>query len=90
MSRDPRIDAYIARQQTFARPILEWIRESVHAALPEVEEGIRWGMPSFSWKGRPLAHMAGFKAHATLGFWRGGEISSRPLRPKRRWASSGA
>jgi hypothetical protein len=74
MSRDPRIDAYIARQQDFARPILKRIRAALHSALPDVEEGIRWGMPAFLWKGRPLANMAAFKAHATFGFWRGGEI----------------
>jgi uncharacterized protein YdeI (YjbR/CyaY-like superfamily) len=26
-------------------------------------------MPAFSWKGKPLANMAAFKAHATFGFW---------------------
>ena len=74
MSKDPRVDAYLARQQDFARPILERIRAAFHAVLPEVGEGIRWGMPAFLYRGRPLAHMAAFKAHATLGFWRGGEI----------------
>lgn len=74
MNRDPAIDAYIARQGDFARPILERIRSDFHAALPDVEEGMRWSMPAFLHKGRPLANMAAFKAHATLGFWRGSEI----------------
>lgn len=26
-------------------------------------------MPAFSHRGRPLAHMAAFKAHASFGFW---------------------
>ena len=69
MSRDPRIDAYIAKQADFARPILERIREAMHAAGPEIEESIKWSMPAFSYKGKPLAGMAAFKAHATLGFW---------------------
>ena len=43
MSRDPRIDAYIARAAPFARPILEHVRERVHAAAPEAEEAIKWG-----------------------------------------------
>ena len=34
VSRDPRIDAYIAKAQPFARPILEHVRERVHAAFP--------------------------------------------------------
>lgn len=81
MSTDPRIDAYIARQADFARPILEHARAAMHAAGLEIEEGIKWGMPAFSYKGKPLAGMAAFKAHATLGFWdreevRGGEAKS--------------
>lgn len=69
MSQDSRVDSYIAARAAFARPILAWLRERVHAACPEVEESIKWSMPAFSYKGRPLAHMAAFKAHATFGFW---------------------
>ncbi|MDF7777324.1 YdeI/OmpD-associated family protein [Sphingomonas sp. AOB5] len=69
MSRDPRVDAYIEARAEFAKPILVWLRERIHAACPEVEEGIKWGMPAFSYQGRPLANMAAFKAHATFGFW---------------------
>lgn len=69
VARDPRIDRYIADRAAFARPILSWLRERIHAACPEAEETIRWGMPSFSLDGRPLAHMAAFKAHATFGIW---------------------
>ena len=71
MSRDPRIDAYIERQGDFARPILERLREAVHAACPECEETLKWSMPTFMYKGGILASMAAFKAHATFGFWRG-------------------
>ena len=74
MKRDQRVDAYIERQAEFARPILEHLREAVHAACPEAEEGIKWGMPHFLYKGRILAGMAAFKAHATFGFWRGGRV----------------
>jgi uncharacterized protein YdeI (YjbR/CyaY-like superfamily) len=71
MPTDPRVDAYIARQADFARPILEWLRARVHAACPEVEEGIKWSRPFFGYKGRPIAQMSGFKAHAAFGFWQG-------------------
>ena len=74
MPRDPRVDAYIASKADFARPILEHLREAVHAACPEVEETIKWSMPSFTCKGRILAHMAAFKAHAAFGFWQGKEV----------------
>lgn len=66
MPRDPRVDAYIATAAPFARPILEHIRALVHAALPEAEEAIKWGMPHFLHRGKNLAGMAAFKAHASL------------------------
>lgn len=74
MSRDPRVDSYIARAQPFARPILEQVRERVHRALPEVEETLKWGAPSFTLDGKILLMMAAFKAHAAVNFWRGQEI----------------
>jgi uncharacterized protein YdeI (YjbR/CyaY-like superfamily) len=71
METDPRIDAYIAKQADFARPILDHLRRLVHEAVPEAEETIKWGMPFFTLKGRPLANMAAFKAHAAFGLWQG-------------------
>ncbi|HEY0043384.1 MAG TPA: YdeI/OmpD-associated family protein [Allosphingosinicella sp.] len=74
MSTDPRIDAYIAGQADFARPILNHLRAAVHAACPGAEEAIKWGMPAFLWNGQILAMIAAFKAHATFSFWRGKEV----------------
>jgi uncharacterized protein YdeI (YjbR/CyaY-like superfamily) len=68
--RDPRIDAYIAKSAEFARPILNHLRDTVHAAVPEVEEGMKWSMPHFMHKGM-MCGMAAFKQHATFGFWKG-------------------
>jgi len=72
--RDPRVDAYIAKAAPFARPILETIRARVHAAVPEAEETLKWGAPSFTLDGKILLMMAAFKAHAALNFWRGQEL----------------
>jgi uncharacterized protein YdeI (YjbR/CyaY-like superfamily) len=66
MPTDPRIDAYIAQAQPFARPILEHFRELVHCALPQAEETIKWSMPHFTLGGKNVAGMAAFKAHAAL------------------------
>ncbi len=74
MTADPRIDAYIARAQPFARPILGHVRKRVRAAAPEAEETLKWGAPSFTIDGKILLVMAAFKAHAALNFWRGQEI----------------
>jgi uncharacterized protein YdeI (YjbR/CyaY-like superfamily) len=67
-TRDPRIDAYIAAAAPFARPILERLREHVHRACPTVEETLKWGAPSFGYRGKILCGMAAFKQHAAFGF----------------------
>jgi uncharacterized protein YdeI (YjbR/CyaY-like superfamily) len=74
VSRDPRIDAYIAKAAPFAQPILEHVRERVHATAPEAEETLKWGAPSFTVDGKILLMMAAFKAHAAVNFWRGQEL----------------
>ncbi|MEO8454301.1 MAG: YdeI/OmpD-associated family protein [Sphingomicrobium sp.] len=74
MSFDPRIDAYIAKAQPFARPILEKMRDRVHAVLPEAEETIKWSMPAYTLGGKIVLITAAFKAHTALNFWRGQEL----------------
>jgi len=68
-SRDDRFDAYIDKAADFAQPILRELREIVHGACPDVEESIKWGMPSFGYHGI-LCWMASFKEHCTFGFWK--------------------
>ena len=62
---DPRIDAYVARAAPFARPVLTHLRAVVHAAVPGVEETIKWGMPHFM-HGGILCGFAAFKAHCAF------------------------
>ncbi len=66
---DPRVDAYIAKSSGFAQPILRHLRKLVHEACPDVEETLKWSMPSFLHGGKILAGMAAFKEHCTFGFW---------------------
>ena len=48
--RDPRVEAYIAKAPEFAKPILNRIRQEVHAACPDVEEDMKWGAPQFMYR----------------------------------------
>ncbi|MBY0343522.1 MAG: YdeI/OmpD-associated family protein [Sphingomonadales bacterium] len=66
MTRDPRIDDYIAKAASFAQPILTHARALVHQALPEAEETIKWGMPHFTVGGKNVVGLAAFKAHASV------------------------
>lgn len=73
-TKDPRIDAYIAKAQPFARPVLRQLRAVVHAACPDVEEGMKWSFPHFLYGGGILCSMASFKAHCSFGFWQGAQV----------------
>ena len=64
------IDLYIARAAPFAQPILWHLREVIHAAVPDVEEAVKWSMPFFVYKGIILANIAAFKAHCSFGVWK--------------------
>lgn len=65
----PKIDAYIEKSQDFAKPILHYIRETVHEFCPDAEETMKWSFPHFIYKGKNLCAMASFKQHCTFGFW---------------------
>ena len=68
-TKDPRIDAYIAKSARFAKPILKHLRKVVHAGCPQVTETLKWSMPHFDYKG-VMCGMAAFKEHCSFGFWK--------------------
>ena len=68
-NKNPKIDAYITKAADFAKPVLVHLRKLVHQACPDVEENVKWGMPSFEYKGL-LCGFASFKQHCTFGFWK--------------------
>ena len=68
-TKDPRVDAYIAKAADFAKPILTHIRKLVHGACPDVVETMKWTFPHFDYKGI-LCSMAAFKQHCAFGFWK--------------------
>jgi uncharacterized protein YdeI (YjbR/CyaY-like superfamily) len=67
--KDKIIDAYISKSADFAKPILNHLRTLIHKTCPEVEENMKWGMPSFEYKGN-LCGFAAFKKHMMFGFWK--------------------
>lgn len=72
---DERISQYILKSADFAQPILNQLREIVHEFCPEVEEGMKWSMPFFMYRGKILCNMASFKGHCSFGFWLHSEMS---------------
>ena len=76
-AHDARIDAFIAKAQPFAQPILTHLRDVLHHACGGLEESIKWGRPAFLNEGRILAVFGAFKAHASLTLWKMGEATGR-------------
>jgi uncharacterized protein YdeI (YjbR/CyaY-like superfamily) len=72
---NPKVDAYLAKTQPFAQPIMEHLRELVHKGCPEIEETIKWSRPFFEYRGAILCNMSAFKEHCSFGFW-GEEIGA--------------
>ena len=75
-SKDPRIDAYIAKSAAFAKPILKHLRKIVHAGCPKWRRRSGGSMPHFDYKG-VMCGMAAFKQHCVFGFWKEALIFDR-------------
>ena len=69
MPKNPKVDAYIAKQPESARLIMEKLRKAFHKGCPQLEEKIKWGIPSFEYKGM-MVGFGGFKKHVSWGFWK--------------------
>jgi hypothetical protein len=72
-ARDPRVDAYVANAAPFARPVLRHLRTIVHAAVPGVEETVKWGFPHFV-KDGIVCSFAAFKGHCAFSLWKGRQL----------------
>jgi uncharacterized protein YdeI (YjbR/CyaY-like superfamily) len=71
MPKDPRVDAYIAKANDFAKPILKQIRAALHKGHPAVSETIKWGVPAYVDERGILCMTAAFKQHCAWVFWTG-------------------
>ena len=56
------------------KPVVSAIRERVLAALPEIDEAIKWQAPTFVYKGNIASFFPKAKKHASLMFHKGAEI----------------
>ena len=64
------IREYIDIQDERIQPRLSAVYDAIRAAIPEAEERLSWGMPTF-WKGRNIIHFAPAKNH--IGLYPGAE-----------------
>jgi uncharacterized protein YdeI (YjbR/CyaY-like superfamily) len=88
MPKDARVDAYIARANDFAKPILKQIRAAVHKGHPAVTETIKWGVPAYVDERGILCLTAAFKQHCGWVFWTGRKPATIDAKRFRRIAST--
>jgi hypothetical protein len=63
------VDAYIEKCAPFAKPIAKKLRSLFHKASPLLEEKLKWGVPSFEYKGL-VGGFSVHKQHVNWLFWK--------------------
>jgi len=60
------VDEYLGTFPDDVRAILERVRAAIHAAVPDGEEKMRYGIAAIMLGGRDAIHFAGWKHHVGL------------------------
>jgi uncharacterized protein YdhG (YjbR/CyaY superfamily) len=66
MTADERVAAYLADLAPEARTALDSVRATVRDLVPDAEETISYGIPTFTVAGRAFVHVAAWKRHVSL------------------------
>ena len=61
------INEYIGNHPKQIQRLLQEMRQAVRDAIPEADEAISYGIPTFKLRGKNLVHFAAFKNH--IGFY---------------------
>lgn len=65
-TRPETVDEYLATLPEDVRAKLQDVRATIHRTLPDAEERISYGMPTFCVGGRSVVHLAGWRHHLSL------------------------
>ena len=66
MIKDSPIDAYLAKRPPDQREALQQLRAQISGLLPDAQESISYGIPTFKLGGRAVVWYAGWKSHCTI------------------------
>lgn len=76
---NPKVDEYIERSATFAKPILAHLRQLLHKTCPTVVEEIKWGLPHFDYAGEMMCILSASRNHCSFSFWKESIMSDARL-----------
>jgi len=71
--RHPDVEGFLRDREGPVGDLARRLRKIVHDAVPDAEEGMKWGVPFFVRKG-PLCYISPARRHVTFGLARGVEI----------------
>jgi len=74
MQKTASVDEYLARHSQW-RETLNTLREILNST--ELEETVKWGMPTYVLGGKNVAGLAAFKNHAALWFMQGALLADK-------------
>jgi uncharacterized protein YdhG (YjbR/CyaY superfamily) len=60
------IDGYLATVREDKRAVLEALRRTIKAVVPEAVESVAYGVAGFKYRGRPLIYLGAAKKHCAL------------------------
>jgi uncharacterized protein YdhG (YjbR/CyaY superfamily) len=60
------VEDYIAAQAPAVRALLQRVRRTVRKAVPDAEESISYGIPTYKLHRRPVLYFAAWKEHYSL------------------------
>jgi uncharacterized protein YdhG (YjbR/CyaY superfamily) len=60
------VDDYIKQADKDKQDLLKEVREIIVTTVKDSEESVAYGMPAYSWKGKPLFYFAAMKGHLGL------------------------
>jgi uncharacterized protein YdhG (YjbR/CyaY superfamily) len=60
------VDEYIAQYPPEVQRILEEVRAAIRTAVPQTEERISYGIPTFALDGRYVVYFSGWKRHVSV------------------------
>ena len=60
------VESYIAAQPVAVQAVLQSLRDTIRAALPEAEEGISYQIPVYKLQGKAVIFFAGWQKHISV------------------------
>ena len=60
------VDEYLAAQPKSLQDILRRVRGAIRKAVPQAEETLSYGIPTYKLNGRPVLYFAGWKQHYSI------------------------